>query len=91
MNRRGFFSRLGLITAAFTILPSATTYARIWTPPKKLVQPMNTEMPFRERDFAGKWRFLMSDFKETASGLLVPKNPFLELCSPLHPYEVALT
>ena len=58
MNRRGFFSRLGLITAAFTILPSATTYARIWTPPKKLYQPINPEMPFNEREFVGTWQFV---------------------------------
>lgn len=30
MNRRGFFKKLALATAAFSILPTATTYARTW-------------------------------------------------------------
>lgn len=30
MNRRSFFKKLAMATAAFTVLPSATTYARKW-------------------------------------------------------------
>lgn len=33
MNRRSFFTKLALAAAAFTVLPSATTYARKWTKP----------------------------------------------------------
>lgn len=30
MNRRGFLSKLGVIAAGFSILPSATLYTRSW-------------------------------------------------------------
>jgi len=30
MNRRKFFKQIGLVTAAFTVLPSATLYNRKW-------------------------------------------------------------
>lgn len=30
MNRRNFFTKLGLASASIAILPSATTYARKW-------------------------------------------------------------
>jgi hypothetical protein len=33
MNRRSFFTKLGLAAASFAILPSATTYARHWVAP----------------------------------------------------------
>jgi hypothetical protein len=79
MNRRGFFSTLAKVSAVFTILPSATTYARIWTPPKKIYDVI-PEMPFDARDFAGKWCFIMSDFEKAESGLLIPRLPILELC-----------
>jgi hypothetical protein len=32
MKRRDFFRRLGVLTAGFSILPAATTYARSWKP-----------------------------------------------------------
>lgn len=32
MNRRSFFTKLGLVAASFAILPSAATYARNWKP-----------------------------------------------------------
>lgn len=34
MNRRSFFTKLALAAAAFTVLPSATTYARKWVAPR---------------------------------------------------------
>ena len=33
MNRRSFFTKLGLAAATLAILPSATTYARNWVAP----------------------------------------------------------
>jgi hypothetical protein len=33
MNRRGFFTKLGMAAATVAILPSATTYARQWVAP----------------------------------------------------------
>ena len=33
MNRRSFFTKLGLAAASFAILPAATTYARKWVAP----------------------------------------------------------
>jgi len=33
MNRRSFFTKLGLAAASFAILPSAATYARKWVAP----------------------------------------------------------
>ena len=35
MNRRSFFTKLGLAAATLAILPSATTYARNWVAPSK--------------------------------------------------------
>lgn len=32
MNRRSFFTKLGLAAASLAILPAATTYARNWKP-----------------------------------------------------------
>jgi hypothetical protein len=39
MNRRAFFRKLVLGTAAFSILPPATTYSRIWKATRQ-VNPM---------------------------------------------------
>ncbi len=33
MNRRSFFTKLGLAAASMAILPAATTYARHWVKP----------------------------------------------------------
>ncbi len=33
MNRRSFFTKLGLAAASFAVLPAATTYARKWVKP----------------------------------------------------------
>jgi len=33
MNRRSFFTKLGLAAASMSILPAATTYARHWVKP----------------------------------------------------------
>ncbi len=34
MNRRSFFTKLGLAAASVAILPAATTYARSWVAPE---------------------------------------------------------
>jgi hypothetical protein len=76
MNRRGFFSRLGLVTAGFAILPSATTYERIWKPVTGVLTPLNPEMTFSERDFYGKWKFLT---------VFIPRTSLFEFATALQP------
>jgi hypothetical protein len=78
MNRRGFFSRLGLVTAGFAILPSATTYERIWKPATGVLTPLNPETT-NWRDFYGKWQFLTvfiprTSLFEFATALRLPTN-----------------
>lgn len=58
MNRRGFLQRLVLGAAAFTVLPAATTYQRVWksvAPPEVLVACLNPEWvnaPYEMRFFS---------------------------------------
>lgn len=40
MNRRSFFQRLAMAGAAFSILPPATTYSRIWRAARAPVAPV---------------------------------------------------
>jgi hypothetical protein len=84
MNRRGFFSKLAVVAAGFTILPSATTYARIWKPTQGLYV-LNTpefEMPFSTRDFAGVWRFV--SFSGKLDYLELPNTPHVEFCTDMN-------
>ena len=82
MNRRGFFYKLGLATAAFAILPSATTYERIWKPTAKTwvlnpeYETAQYEVIFNERDFAGTWRFLSFEY---GGQIYMPVHPRIEL------------
>jgi hypothetical protein len=75
MNRRSFFSRLGVVVGAFAILPSATTYARVWKPTPGLYVLETPEMPFNCREFFGKWKFVSFD----RPGVLYATEPRLEI------------
>lgn len=48
MNRRSFFTKLGLAAASLAILPAATTYARNWkaTPSGLIVNPAWVDAPY---------------------------------------------
>ncbi len=39
MNRRSFFTKLGLAAASFAVLPAATTYARHWVKSGPILTP----------------------------------------------------
>jgi hypothetical protein len=86
MNRRGFFSKLGLATAAFAILPSATTYERIWKPKTWILNPeyenARYQILFNERDFAGTWKFISFD---PISKLYIIETPHIEIITTLPP------
>jgi hypothetical protein len=60
MNRRAFFRKLVLGTAAFTILPPASTYSRIWKATRQ-VNPMWVAAPYEyvKIQFAGKWGWIV--------------------------------
>jgi len=63
--------------AAFSILPSALTYERIWKPAKSIYETATLESSFicdrafMVREFYGKWRFVRNEIN---GSLFVPEQ-----------------
>ena len=55
MNRRSFFTKLGLAAASVAILPAATTYARTWV--KKEIWIPNPEWLNANYEIITHWNF----------------------------------
>lgn len=72
MNRRSFFTKLGLAAASLAILPAATTYARNWkaTPAGVLVNPAWVNAEYEVAILMGEpvydYAFLNPDFLTVA-------------------------
>jgi hypothetical protein len=75
MNRRSFFGKLAGAVAAFTILPSATTYERIWKP--KLIEPVWVVNPeWVTATYELSFAYLCEIQKEMDSIIIIPSELF---------------
>ncbi len=72
MNRRSFFTKLGLAAASMAILPAATTYARHWVKPANgiIITPISElimdprELNLSLYNFQYAWKPILEDFRE---------------------------
>jgi len=76
MNRRSFFTKLGIAAATISILPSATTYARQWVAPTAVISlwvpnPAWDTAPYEKSTYVG-YGGGMSIFKR--NGILEVEN-----------------
>ncbi len=75
-SRRSFFSTLATAVAGFSILPPATTYARVWKAQRSIPNPDYVEaeyqvsfyahdgvrdLVYNPKDFYGNWGLKLSD------------------------------
>lgn len=64
-TRRSFFKQLGILVPAFSILPSALTYERIWKPAPAI--PPIAQISDRDvyayysKHYYGKWKFIVRE------------------------------
>ena len=67
-SRRSFFKRLAIIGAAFTVLPSALTYKRVWKPLASgvVVPDIGVPISFDANTLAGTIRQLFNEQKPAA-------------------------
>jgi len=73
-NRRSFFKQLALGAASFAILPSASTYERIWKP--KAIVPVRYEVNLEWVNAPYEISFFWSNTNiMEESGLLLKRNP----------------
>lgn len=75
MNRRNFLGKLAGAVAAFTVLPSATTYERIWKP--KLIEPVWIPNPeWTTATYELRFEYLREIHRKMDAILILPSEVF---------------